>query len=109
MSVIALLSAVASALTLFLLRVRGMSFTGALSEVLIVTVASIAQGITAPLALGFGLLGLLTFGAFPVWATFSLAHYTQWEPFDGIKFAAIQVCLFATLLLTFSFVFRAGS
>ena len=109
MLVIAVLSAAASALSVFLARRWGISFGGALSEFGVAAVAGLGQAILTPLTLSFGLPGLFTLGAFPVWAVFSLAHYSRWELFDGIRFDVTQGCLLSTLLLAFSFVFRPVS
>ena len=87
MLAVAVLSAIASALSVVIARRWGISFGGALQEAGVTVLAGIAQGVVTPLASGFGLLGLFTLGAFPVWAVFSLAHYSRWERFDGVRFA----------------------
>ena len=109
MLAIAVLSAVASALSVVISRRWGISFGGFPRELPVTIFAGIAQGVITPLALEFGLLGIFTLGAFPVWAIFSLAHYSQWERFDGVRFAATQVALLSILLLASSFVFRPVS
>ncbi len=71
--------------------------------------AAIGQGAISPLALDFGIFGLFIFGAFPIWAVFSLTHYNEWERFDGFKFAATHACFLGLIIIAVSVVFRPVS